>query len=78
MMQPDIAAALAAEHRAALLAEACRRRARADLAMHRHITRYAVPRRPRIVGRLITWPLRPLLRAPGHPMVPFDCSTLVP
>ena len=78
MMHPDITAALAAEHRATLLAEACRRRAPADLAMHRRLTQYAVPRRPRIVGRLIPWPLRPLLRAPVHPVVPFDCSTLVP
>jgi hypothetical protein len=78
MMQPDITAALAAEHRAALLAEACRRRARADVAMYRRVSRHVASRPPRIVGRLIVWPLRPLLRAPGHPVLPYDCSTAVP
>jgi hypothetical protein len=78
MMQPDITAALAAEHRAMLLAEACRRRARADVALRRRATRFAASRSPRVVGRLIAWPLRPLLRAPGHPALSYDCSTLAP
>ena len=79
MMPPDVAAALAAERRGALMAEASRRRARADLALHRRLARNAAPpvEAPSPWKRLVAaWRLRAALRAAGPPAPPRDCSTI--
>jgi hypothetical protein len=76
MMHPDIAAALAAERRADMLAAASRHRARAEAARVRGPIRHDASRSARLVGRLIAWPPRPLWRAPAPPLPPCGCPTL--
>jgi hypothetical protein len=76
-MPPDVAAALGAERRAAMLAEATRRRLVADLALSRRLSRHlASPvrlaaRAPRLAA-LWAWPA---FRGPSRSLPACDCCT---
>jgi hypothetical protein len=76
MLTPDAVAATSAHRRAALLGEAALRRARADLALSRHLTRDGRPRLrvasgvPRLTA---AWPIR-LVARPDRRVPCGDCS----
>ena len=78
MMPPDVAAALGAERRAAMLAEASRRRLAADLALSRRLSRHlASPvrlaaRAPRLA---VLWRARPAFRGPSRSLPACECCT---
>jgi hypothetical protein len=78
MMPPDVAAALGAERRAAMVAEASRRRLAADLALYRRLSRppagpvRLAARAPRLAA---LWRVWPAFRGPSRSLPACDCCT---